>query len=443
MNAPAPPQRYCIVGAGPCGLTAAKNLAEQGISFDCLEAEEDLGGNWLYGSPHSSVYSSTHLISSKRLTEYTDFPMPRSFPPYPSHAQALSYLRAYAEQFQLSRFIEYGKKITHLTRRESGWEVRVAGEPAARAYAGVLIASGHHWDPQWPEIPGRFEGEMLHAHDYKTPDILAGKRVLVLGGGNSGCDIAVEAGRCAKEVFQSLRRGYHFLPKFLLGKPVDSCGDRLHRWRFPLWLQRRISSWMVHISLGPPERYGLPRPDHKLFETHPIVNSQLLYSVGHGLVKVRPGVERFEGREVVFTDGSRETIDLIICATGYKISFPFIQPNLLHWKQGRPDLFLNVFHPRADDLFLVGLIQPNSGIWGLADLQAQLVARFLSAMHSESSQADWFRRLKAGGNDDLSGGIRYVASARHLVEVEYFGYRRRLRKLLRRFGRLPAETPAF
>ncbi len=442
--------KICILGAGPSGLAVAKTFLEQGIACEVLEREDDVGGTWYFGRPGSSVYASTHLISSKRMTEFADFPMPKDYPPYPSHAQALAYLRDYARQFGLYQHIRFGQTVVKAVAQTPGsqpggaatWVVTTA-DGQARTYRGLVIANGHHWDPLWPQIPGQFTGEQLHAHDYKTPAQLAGKRVLVVGAGNSGCDIAVEAAGHARAVFHSLRRGYHFLPKFLLGTPVDAGGEWFNRWRVPLAVQRWITGWLARVALGPPERYGLPRPDHRLFETHPIINSQLLYFVGHGKIQVRPGIQRLAGAKVRFVDGREEAIDLIVFATGYQISFPFFERDLLLDSGGRPKLWLNAFHPQHDNLFVAGLIQPNSGIWSLVEWQARLMAAFLLAQEQDPRRADWFRRQKARGHDSLSGGIRYVSSERHHLEVEYFSYRRRLQRLLQKMqpragGRLTA-----
>ena len=263
--------------------------------------------------------------------------------------------------------------------------------------------------------------------------MLSGKRVLVIGAGNSGCDIAVEAAQHAVRTFHSFRRGYYFLPKFLFGRPIDSGGERLHRWGIPLWLNRQITSFLTRIALGQPESYGLPRPDHRLFESHPIVNSQLLYFVGHGRIQIKANIERLCGSRIRFGDGSEEEIDLLIYATGYKLSFPFLDANLLCDAGGRPQLFLNVFHPELDNLFVAGLIQPNSGLWALADYQAQLIAAYWIAQQKNSPAAAWFRRLKSATKADLRGGIRFVDSPRHVLEVDYFAYRRQLQGLLKRF----------
>jgi cation diffusion facilitator CzcD-associated flavoprotein CzcO len=426
-------EKYCVIGAGSSGLAVAKNFRQLGLPFDCFEREDDIGGNWYYGKPHSSVYQSTHLISSKPLTEYTDFPMPREYPDYPHQRQVWDYLRAYAERFDLYSCIEFNTAVTDVTPIDGQWEVTLA-DGRRRRYRGIVIANGHNWDPQRPSFTGTFNGQSLHSAEYKTPDVLMGRRVLVVGGGNSGCDIAVEAAQHAARTFHSVRRGYHYLPKYLSGKPADQAGERLLRWGLPLWVRRMIASAMLRIAVGKPERYGFPRPDHKLFETHPIINSQLLYYVGHGRITMKPDVAELCGDSVRFVDGSVEAIDTIVYATGFKISFPFIDQKHLNWRDGRPDLYLNVFHPEHDTLCVAGLIQPDSGQWGLVDCQAQLIARFFHALDRDPVAAERFRRKRARSQQDLGGGIRYIRSPRHLLEVEHYSYRRQLQKLIAQFG---------
>ena len=346
-------EKFCIIGAGSSGLVVAKNFLASGIPFDCLEREDDVGGNWYFGKPASSVARSTHLISSKCLTEYTDYPMPEEYPEYPSQQQAWQYLRDYAHHFDLYEHIEFETSVARLEPVDDHWNVKLA-DGTERIYRGVVIANGHNWDPKWPEIPGEFDGQVLHSAQYKTPEILEGKRVLVIGAGNSGCDIAVESAQHATVTFQSTRRGYHYLPKFLRGKPVDQLGERLLRWRFPLWLRRAITALLVRYTSGSPACYGLPRPDHKLFETHPIINSQMLYYTGHGRIHPKPDVRRLCGNRVEFVDGSEEAIDVIVYATGFRLSFPFIDQQHLNWQENRPELFMNVFHPHRDNLFVAG-----------------------------------------------------------------------------------------
>jgi Flavin-binding monooxygenase-like len=427
--------KICVIGAGASGLTVAKNLRQMGQPFDCLERQDDIGGNWYYGRPASSVYQSTHLISSKRLTEFRDFPMPDEYPAFPSHDEVRRYFQDYARAFDLYAHIEFKQWVERVepVDGESCWDVTLA-DGSTRRYRGVVIANGHHWDPKFPQYPGQFSGQALHSSQYKTPDVLRGQRVLVIGAGNSGCDIAVEAAQNAVATFHSTRRGYHYLPKFLLGKPIDVCGERMLKWRLPLGLRRWITDRLVKLALGRPQDYGLPAPDHRLFETHPIINSQMLYFVGHGKIRPKPDVREFAGPTVRFIDGSQEDIDLIVYATGYHISFPFIDRVHLNWQGDRPELLLNVFHPRHERLFVAGLIQPDSGLWGLVDDQAQLIARYLWSLDHAPERARWFDGLKAAPPPDLSSGIGYVKSERHLLEVEHFSYGRRLQGLLKELG---------
>ncbi|HEY6563104.1 MAG TPA: NAD(P)-binding domain-containing protein, partial [Pirellulaceae bacterium] len=393
----------------------------------------DVGGNWYYGSCHSSVYGSTHLISSKRLTEYVDFAMPGDYPEYPHHSQALAYLRAYAQTFGLYSRIQFHTSVERIERVPEGFVVSAADGSRA-LYRGVVIANGHHSEPRWPNYPGEFTGTTVHAHHYKVPDILRDRRVLVVGAGNSGCDIAVESALHARSTHLSLRRGYYFVPKFLCGKPVDRLQETLVQLRLPPWLHRLVAERLVHLAVGSPEAYGLPRPDHHLFETHPIVNTLLPHFAGHGRIHVKPDVARFDGQCVHFQDGSSAEIDVVILATGYRIHFPFLDPRLLNTEGECPRLFLNVFSPVDDRIFVAGLIQPDGGLWRLADLQSKLIARFLRADESRSASANWFRRLKRhAGNSHPTRN--YVASTRHLIEVDYFDYRRRIECLLAEFER--------
>lgn len=438
---------WCIVGAGPCGLTAQKNFKQAGIPYVAFERDDDVGGAWNGAARSARVYDSAHLISSKRLTEYVDFPMPEEYPAYPSAKQAHAYLRSYADAFELRDSIQFGTSVLSAVRAEGGWLVRTDRDAEGIRFAGLVVANGHHWDPLLPQWPGEFSGETFHSRDYREPSTFAGKRVLVVGAGNSGCDIAVEACHVAERVVHSLRRGYHVLPKFLLGKPIDLCGERLLRWRLPLWLRRRIAGAASRISLGSPARYGVPAPDHALFETHPIVNSQWLYFLGHGRIAVKPQIERFLGDRVRFSDGSEEAFDTVVLATGYRVSFPFLDDEELPRPNGTPDLYLNAFDRMRDDLIVIGMIQPDSGLWGLADLQSRLAVEYLSAIRDgDEATAAVFRAEKQSARPDLGFGVRYLDTPRHRLEVEHFAFRRLLERKIatlqanrRRSGRRSLE----
>jgi cation diffusion facilitator CzcD-associated flavoprotein CzcO len=422
-------QRYCVIGAGSSGLAAAKNLREHGVAVDVLERNAQIGGNWCYGQPNSRVYASTHTISSKRLTEYTDFRMPGHFPNFPHHTQVFEYLRSYAEHFGLHEAIEFQTSVDRLEPDGHFWNVTLSTGDCRR-YAGVVVANGHNWDPRWPVFPGRFDGQIMHSADYKTPDVLDGKRVLIVGAGNTGCDLAVEAALHADKVFHSLRRGYYFIPKFLFGRPSDVMSEKLLKLGLPDVVRRFVMRAVLRMTVGDVERYGLPVPDHELFASHPIVNSQLPYFVGHGRITPKGNVAELLGQAVRFEDGTTETVDLVIYATGYKISFPFLDRQHLNWRDDRPQLYLNVFHPEYDNLFVIGLIQPDSGQFGLVDYQSRLVAGFISAARAGSPAARRFRRAKAEGAERRK--TRYLDTPRNLLEVEHFGYRKKIERELRR-----------
>lgn len=423
-------QIYAIIGAGPAGLTAAKNLRQAGIACQVFEREDDIGGNWYYGSASSAVYQSTHLISSSALTGFADFPMPRK-PDYPRHDQVWQYLRDYAGHFGLYEHIRFNTSVERCEREPDGaWQVSLStGE--TRRFAGLLICNGHLSEPNMPDYPGTFDGEILHAKHYKTPDALRGKRVLVVGAGNSGCDLAVEAVHHAAAVFHSTRRGYHFVPKYIFGIPTDVVNERTYVPGAPHWLRSSISTLLIRLVLGSPARFGLPAPDHRLLDSHPIVNSQMLYHVGHGDIIPKPDVRELSGDRVVFADGSAEPIDLIVYATGYKMHFPFIDRAHLNWQGAGPGLYLHCLHPVYDNLFVIGLLQPDSGVFWMMDEQAQVVARFIHAQAHHPGAADAVRRMKAGPQPDIRGGRQHIDSPRHFLEVDHHAYRRAIRRVRR------------
>lgn len=355
--------KIAIIGAGFCGLGVAAALQRHAIAFDCLEADDAIGGNWYHG-----VYETVHIISSRKTTEYSDYPMPADFPDFPSAAQMLAYLHSYADHYGLRDHIQLNTRVARVAPAPSDrWALTLeSGE--TRVYAGVVIANGHHWDSRYPDYPGDFGGVVMHSKDYKNPQSLAGKRVLVVGGGNSACDIAVEAARFARASHISMRRGYWFLPRTMFGIPTVEC---LKPW-MPLWFQRLFLRAVLRIIVGPYENYGLQRPDHKIFEKHPTINSDLLAYLKHGRITPHPDIGRFDGEEVIFVDGRRAAVDMIIYATGYHLSFPFLEPGIVEWKEGVPQL-ISMFHPRYKNIYFFGIGQARYGAGPLISAGADLL----------------------------------------------------------------------
>lgn len=357
--------KHLIIGAGPLGLAFAKALKDATIPYDHVESDDDLGGNWYHG-----VYETAHIISSKRTTQFADFPMPADYPDFPSAQQMLAYLRDYASAFGLRDGIEYNSTVTSCRPVERNlWEVTLdSGEH--RLYKGVIICIGHHWDSFIPIYPGTFNGEIIHSKAYKNPDQLRGRRVLVVGGGNSACDIASEAARVGAECHLSMRRGHWFLPKTLMGRPTV---EFIHPW-LPIAAQRLLLRTVVRLTMGDYQRYGLQRPDHRIFETHPTINSELLHYLSHGRITPHPAIERFEGDEVLFVDGTRVHVDLVVFATGYHVRFPFLPPGLVPVRGAVPQVYGGGTLPDYKGLYIVGSLQVRYGFGPLVTPYARLFA---------------------------------------------------------------------
>jgi hypothetical protein len=317
--------RWLIVGAGPSGLAAARALRKLSVPFDVVERHSDVGGLWDLENAGTAMYESAHFISSKTQSAFDGFPMPASYPDYPSQQLILEYIRAFADEFELRPHIQFGTLVTRATPTDDMWEVEFESS-ARRAYRGVMVAVGHNWDPLVPSYPGRFSGEAYHSVRYRSPRELDGKRVLIVGGGNSACDIACDAATRASRTLISLRRGYHFLPKHVFGKPTDvffRSGPRLS----PLVAQPLLTG-LLRLLVGDLRRFGLPEPDHRVLESHPIMNTQILHFLAHGDVAAKPDIVRLDGRRVHFADGSTEELDLILWATGYRPTIPFLSAAL-------------------------------------------------------------------------------------------------------------------
>jgi len=427
-------KRYCIIGAGACGLVVAKTFAERGIPFNCFEVLADVGGIWNPGSPHA-VYGSTYLNSSKRLSRYTDYKFPEDWPHYVSRAQAEDYLRAYAREFGLYDRVSFNTKVVSAERGDDGWHVTLEGETRPRRYDGLIVANGHHWEPNWPRYPGTFDGEILHSHDVKSKEQLKDKRVLVVGAGNSAVDIISDAALDGARAVHSMRRSYYFFPKMVFGKPTDVIIDLTSRWPLPRSVMRFLYRIGMLIFVGPHRRYGLPEPDHGLFEAHPTACTTYLDHLVHGRIVTKPDIERLDGRWVVFADGSAEEIDLIVYATGYRTSFPFMRSDYVLDEAGASKLFMHTFHRELDDLFVAGLFEPaEGGVWQLADYQAKLIASFIVACASDSTRAAWFRKLKAQAKPDIGHGIAYRATPWHKFEIQHYRFRSYMKRLLKTFG---------
>ena len=425
-------QQIALIGAGPSGLAGARSLQKLGIPFQGFEAHTDVGGLWNMGNPRSTVYESAHLISSKRMTEFTEFPMAASVADYPSHRELLRYFQAFADHFDLRRHFRFGVRVRSVApvsdTPDTLWRVTIEtadGQQETAVYKGIVVANGTLAEPNMPSFEGHFDGELLHTSAYKSADLFTGKRVLIVGAGNSGCDIAVDAVHHAKAIDISVRRGYYFVPKYVFGKPADSLGGKRP---LPPWLKQKVDSTILKWFTGDPVRFGFPKPAYKMYESHPVVNSLILYHVGHGDVHVRADIARLDGHTVHFKDGSARDYDLILAATGYKLHYPFLDHALLNWQGMAPRLYLNIFAPRFDRLAVLGMVEASGLGWQGRYEQAELVARAFKALDDAGAKAQAFQAAKSGPPPDLSGGYQYLQLERMAYYVNKDAYRNAVRQ---------------
>jgi len=419
-----PVPRVCVVGAGPTGIGAAKALLAAGFEVVVYEKNGEVGGNWIFkpGPSHSSVFETTHIISSKTLSQYDGFPMPADYPDYPGHAQLKAYFQAYAAHFGVLPRIRFGTEVRSAAPLPGGgWELTL-GDGRTERFTHLCMASGHHWKPRMPRYPGDYRGELLHSHDFKSAVPFTGKRVLVIGGGNSACDIAVETSRVSARTCITMRRGYWFIPKFLMGQPSDVINLKVMR-RLPKGLRQAAIRLTLRLVQGKNSDYGLPEPEHGPLEAHPTINSELLYFIRHGQIHPKPDIQRWDGKRVAFVDGTAEEFDAIIAATGFETSYPYLPGEVGDYSGAEVPLYLKLFHPRFPDLFFIGLFQPLGCIWPLADHQGQLVARAIRGEWKRPADIDSAIRREIDHPD-----YAFSKTPKHAVEVDYHEYRKRLRK---------------
>lgn len=415
---------YAVIGAGPMGLACARNLQKQGIPFTGFELHSDVGGLWDIDNPHSTMYDTAHLISSRRMTEFTEFPMKDSVAQYPSHHELKTYFRDFVDHFGLREHYEFNTRVVRVEPDGDEWQITTErdGQQQTRAFAGVMIANGTLHTPNMPELPGDFAGTVMHSAEYRNPEVFRDKRVLVVGCGNSGADIAVDAVHHARSVDMSLRRGYYFLPKFLKGRPIDTIGGKL---KLPRPIKQRMDALLIRMVMGKPSDYGLPDPDYRMYESHPVINSLVLHHLGHGDIHPRRSIDRIEGHTVYFSDGESGDYDLILMATGYLLDYPFIDRKHLNWPKNEdaPRLYLNMMHPDYDNLFLMGMIEATGLGWEGRNQQARLAALFIREQQKGSAAAGALRqKKKTHAGERLDGGYNYIKLARMAYYVNKDAY---------------------
>ncbi|MFN4144759.1 MAG: flavin-containing monooxygenase [Runella sp.] len=427
-------KRVCIIGAGSSGITAAKTLKDNGISYDCYEKGSNIGGNWRYNNDNglSSAYRSLHINTNRDVMAYSDYPLTRDLPMFPHHTHIIQYFEEYVDHFGLRDSITFKTEVTDVSRLPDGRYRVVTEHGTTHDYEYVIIANGHHWNPRYPSPPfaGEFTGETLHAHYYKVPEQLMYKDVLIVGIGNSAVDIACEAAKLhSGRVTISTRSGAYIVPNWFMSVPFDNLASPLTT-KLPLSLQRVLLNVSLFLARGRQEDYGVPKPKRPPLQEHPTLSQELLNLSGRGLIDFKPNIKEFRGKEVIFEDGTSANYDLIIYATGYQVTFPFLKDKTFDIGQTNDlRLYKKMIHPDWPNLFFLALLQPLGAIMPLAEIQAKWIAKLIKNEAKLPSPTQMWQDIE---KDKQQMQKRYKASPRHTLQVDFYPYKESIEKEMKR-----------
>ncbi|MCC5949792.1 MAG: NAD(P)-binding domain-containing protein [Nitriliruptoraceae bacterium] len=415
-----------VIGAGPAGIAAARSLLARGCAVRVIERRGAVGGLWRFehADDGAAAYRTLHLNSSRHRTQFPSYPMPDHWPDYPSHELVASWLQEVADTSGVTERVTFRTAVRSVRPRPgpgepgtSGWTVTTdTGERIDTDH--VVVANGHHGVPLEPELPGHFTGERFHSHRYTDPAVFAGKRVLVVGVGNSGMDLACDAAVVADHVLLSTRHGVHVLPKYAFGRPIDHLSLPISAF-VPFALERRLYELTVRLAVGRPQDRGLPEPDHRLLEAHPTVSAQLYDRVGHGDIEVVGDLAALEGDRVRFADGRTAPVDVLVFATGYRVSLPFLDDDVLTVRGNEVPLYQRVVAPDRPGLFFVGFVQTVGANIALMEHQSEWIADLATGRAVLPDTATMHAWIAA---DRAAMRARYVRSARHTMQVDYWRY---------------------
>uniref|UniRef100_A0A3Q0S8P1 Flavin-containing monooxygenase n=1 Tax=Amphilophus citrinellus TaxID=61819 RepID=A0A3Q0S8P1_AMPCI len=442
-------RRVAVIGGGSSGLACIKCCLDEGLEPVCFESSNDIGGLWRFKEnpepDRASIYHSVIINTSKEMMCFSDYPIPAHFPNFMHNSLIVDYFRMYADHFQLLRHIRFNTKVLQVKQKSdfshSGeWVVETEnkdGKKEKHIFEAVMICIGHHCYPNMPlhDFPGieTFKGKYFHSRDYKTPEEWRNKKVVVIGIGNSGGDIAVELSRVTKQVgLRSTRRG-----AWILNRVGDNGVPRDLTFNRVLEFLRKIIPFGFFCSLGENQLnqrfnhtlYNL-KPKHRLFSQHPTVNDDLPNRILSGTVQVKPNIRRFRGSTVEFDDGSVvEDVDLVVFATGYRFSFPFLASQVVSVSNNKASLYKYVFPPELErsTLAIIGLVQPLGAIMPISEMQARWATRVFKGCIKLPPVAGMLKDTQC---KQEAMAQRYVTSQRHTIQVDYINYMDEIAELL-------------
>jgi dimethylaniline monooxygenase (N-oxide forming) len=416
--------RVAIIGAGAAGIAAGKYMLEAGFDVTVFEAGSYVGGLWVYENDNgrSQAYKHLCIISTRKYTRFSDFDFDAQTPQFPTHWDMHRYLNAYAENFGVKQCIQFNTPVESITRGpdvgpDPTWRVRTAAG-ATETFDAVLVATGHLNQPNHdPELQTGFAGEYLHSREYRIANPYVGKRVCVVGTGNSGVDIASDICGVAERTVLVARSGVVINPKVVFGVPFPEITVALRNKRWiPQRVRNKIMKFLVYLAHGDTTRLGLQKPTRR---QHPTSSESIVSHIEFNRVAVKPKVVNIAGRVLTFADGSSEEFDALVAATGYRVHLPFIGADLLEVSGNHVDLYKRIFIPGQPGLCFVGMLNPMSTLNRIFEEQSKLLVAYLSGRvqlpSSVDMQADIDRR------NELTQEI-FQQSPRHEMEEGDFGY---------------------
>ncbi|XP_068020594.1 flavin-containing monooxygenase 5-like [Melanerpes formicivorus] len=431
-------KRVAIIGGGSSGLCAIKACLQEGLEPVCFERTGDIGGLWRFEEQpeegRASIYRSVIINTSKEMMCFSDFPIPEDFPNFMHNSMIMKYFRMYAQHFDLLHHIRFRTSVCSVSKRPDfastgQWDVvtECEGKQEAAVFDAVLVCTGHHTEAHLPlhSFPGikQFKGQYLHSRDYKHSGAFGDKRVVVIGIGNSGSDLAVEISQTAKQVFLSTRRGAWVFNRVAdQGYPLDMIlNTRLNAFLREVlsyslvsnYVEKRLNARFDH------SHYSL-KPKHRVFDQHPTINDDLPNRIISGRVQVKPNIKEFTETSAIFEDGTREEIDAVVFATGYSFSFPFLE-SCVKVVENQISLYKYVFPPELEKptLAFIGLIQPLGAIMPISELQCRWATRVFKGLNKLPSKHDMEADIQQK-KDAMAK--RYVKSQRHTIQVDYVPY---------------------
>ncbi|MCO5229666.1 MAG: NAD(P)-binding domain-containing protein [Chitinophagales bacterium] len=420
-------KKICVIGAGIAGLIVCKYLKQNNILFDCFEKGNNIGGLWNF--ENGKIYDSLHINTTKSATEWESFPMPESFPIFPSHQEMLDYIKSYALHYDILQHISFNTEVVNIKKQDDIFIVKLNNSIEIE-YNYIIIATGHHDLAQIPkEIERDFSGIFLHSSKYRCADDFRGKSVLVIGIGNSAVDIACDLAKHTDiKVDISTRNSAYIYPHFVFGKPLGDLSTN-NPIPLPKFLKRWIGHIVLKLSTGNQQQLGIPKPSYKLLDHHSTVSSEIFPLLSKGRIHFRSGIQKIQNNIIEFTDNYSQNYDAVIASTGYKISIPFLSDELYNNKEiektNQLKLYKRIVFPNENRIFFLGFIQPNYSLTRTIEEQVKWVVSLL--------KGDFILPNTDEMNKEILKHDEYIAnnfysSLRHTIQVDYHAYSKSLKR---------------